>query len=316
MLIANTYVGRGPTSDGSKLALRKFSAVGTTYVAQLLRGGSQISLPIRLNYSKGQEGPQAWLHDNRTLLLASNRTGHWEILKQGIGERGAQPLVAEANSTGRPTVTSDGRWILYMVGPRSLDAAFYAGPVRLMRVSATGGTPVEVTRLRNSDELQCPRRAGSNCVLIRKSDAGTGIVLRSFDPFNGIGPEIMSYPIKPTDQYMFALSESGTRVAITTKGTPQIKILSLVSGAVDVVTAGSANDWNTIAWMPGDRGFVVSLATPTGMMLLDIDLTGRTHILWDERGATRTWGVPSYDGRLLAILNWTDDSNIWTVQGF
>ena len=71
------------SSDGSTLALRKYSPLGTTYIAELLQNGTQISSPVRFNYNKGQQGPQAWLHDSQTVLLASSQRGHWEILKAG-----------------------------------------------------------------------------------------------------------------------------------------------------------------------------------------------------------------------------------------
>jgi DNA-binding winged helix-turn-helix (wHTH) protein len=79
--------GLTSSSDGSKLALRKYSPQGTTYIAKLLQNGTQISSPVRFNYNKGQEGPQAWLRDSRTVLLTSNRRGHWEVLKQALEDQ-------------------------------------------------------------------------------------------------------------------------------------------------------------------------------------------------------------------------------------
>lgn len=302
--------------DGSKLALRKYSPLGTTYLAELLQNGTKISSPVRFNYNRGQEGPQAWLHDSRTVLLASNQRGHWEILKQAGGDQSAQPLVLETHSTGRPSVTPDGQWILYMMGPRILDAAFYRGPVRLMRVAASGGIPAEVAQLRNSDAVQCPKSGEQTCIVIRQSEDGKRIVFHSLHPITGLGPEIASYPVERADLYNYAISADASRVALTNAANPQIDLFSLLTGSVKHVAATSPHDSGPIAWMPGDEGFFVPAETPAGMALLEMDLTGKTHVLWNQKGATRTWGIPSPDGRLLAILNWTVESNIWTIRGF
>jgi hypothetical protein len=203
-----------------------------------------------------------------------------------------------------------------MVGPRSLDAAFYRGPVWLMRVPALGGTPVEMMQLRHSDAVQCSRSGEQTCVVIQKSEDEKRIIFRSLHPVSGMGLEIASYPVKPADLYSYAISADGRRMALTQAGSSQIDVLSLLTGAVEHVAAASPHDWYPVAWTPGDKGFFVPAETPTGIALLEIDLTGKTHVLWDQKGATRTWGIPSPDGRLLAVLNWTVDSNIWIIQGF
>jgi dipeptidyl aminopeptidase/acylaminoacyl peptidase len=304
------------TSDESKLALRKPSYLGATYVAELLNNATQISKPVRFNYNKGQEGPQAWLPDNRTLLLASNQKGHWEVLKQTDADPTAQPLVSEARSTGHPAVTPDGKWILYMVGPRSLDAALYRGPVQLMRVPVMGGPSAKVTEILGSDLVQCPANGRRSCVLIRSNKEHNCLTFRAFDPLSGTGAVIASYPIEPPGPVAYALSGDGTSVAITHAANPQIDVLSLDTGAVEHLRVSSPHDWNSITWAPGDQGFFVPARSRSGIALLEMDLSGNSHILWDQRGATRTWGIPSPNGRLLAILNWTVDSNMWTVQGF
>ena len=153
-------------------------------------------------------------------------------------------------------------------------------------------------------------------MVIQQSEDGKRIVFHSLHPVSGIGPEIASYPVERADLYNYAISADGRRVALTKAGSPQIDLFSLLTGSVEHVAATSPHDSGPIAWMPGDKGFFVPAETPAGMALLETDLTGKTHVLWNQKGATRTWGIPSPDGRLLAILNWTVDSNIWTIRGF
>ena len=153
-------------------------------------------------------------------------------------------------------------------------------------------------------------------MVIQRSEDEKRVVFRSLHPLSGVGPEIASYPVESADLYSYTVSADGRRMAFTKAGTPQIDVLSLLTGAVEHVTATSPHDSYPIAWTPGDKGFFISTETPAGLALLEMDLTGKTHVLWEQRGATRTWGIPSPDGHLLAILNWTVDSNMWSIQGF
>jgi hypothetical protein len=56
---------------------------------------------------------------------------------------------------------------------------------------------------------------------------------------------------------------------------------------------------------------------PQGSTLLYVDLTGKARVLWQHKGASgRFWGVPSPDGRYVAILSEVVSSNVWMVEGF
>lgn len=38
--------------------------------------------------------------------------------------------------------------------------------------------------------------------------------------------------------------------------------------------------------------------------------------MWDQKGGLVTWGDHSPDGRHLAILGYTVDSNVWMIENF
>jgi hypothetical protein len=54
----------------------------------------------------------------------------------------------------------------------------------------------------------------------------------------------------------------------------------------------------------------------TGATLLFIDLKGQVSAIWEQRGGLWTWDVPSPDGRHLAILGFTLDSNVRMIEDF
>jgi hypothetical protein len=45
-------------------------------------------------------------------------------------------------------------------------------------------------------------------------------------------------------------------------------------------------------------------------------MNGKVTVLWNNRGSIRTWGVPSADGRRIAILGSTQENNVWVLEGF
>jgi hypothetical protein len=55
---------------------------------------------------------------------------------------------------------------------------------------------------------------------------------------------------------------------------------------------------------------------PEGSVLMYVDLQGKSLVLWKEPGGLQTWGVPSPDGRYLAIEGFTLNSNIWMMENF
>jgi hypothetical protein len=51
-------------------------------------------------------------------------------------------------------------------------------------------------------------------------------------------------------------------------------------------------------------------------VLLSVDLQGNARVLWEHAGSFKTNGVPSPDGRRLAIQRWTVDGSIWMMETF
>jgi hypothetical protein len=47
-----------------------------------------------------------------------------------------------------------------------------------------------------------------------------------------------------------------------------------------------------------------------------VDLQGKTNVIWDNRGGNFTMGVPSPNGRYLAIQGSTMNQNMWMMENF
>lgn len=66
-------------------------------------------------------------------------------------------------------------------------------------------------------------------------------------------------------------------------------------------------------WAADGKGFLIE-SFPG--LLLFVDMDGRTDILWKSEAYPNDapWGVPSPNGRHLAMLGWSVDNDIWMLE--
>ena len=72
-------------------------------------------------------------------------------------------------------------------------------------------------------------------------------------------------------------------------------------------------------WAADGRGLFVSAGTGLGATLLYVDLEGRGQVIWRQRFSIINYparGIPSPDGRYLAVLAFSTDSNVWLLENF
>jgi hypothetical protein len=73
---------------------------------------------------------------------------------------------------------------------------------------------------------------------------------------------------------------------------------------------------DSLAWTADGKALFVSNHTQDGSVLLHVSLQGNSQVLWKQEGGVGTFGIPSPDGRHLAIMGWTLNSNIWMMENF
>ncbi len=153
------------------------------------------------------------------------------------------------------------------------------------------------------------------------------LVFSGFNPMKGRGPEASRFDIGPNTNpagflpeirapYVWGLSPDGTRVAALKRSGAQIYILSLDSRAVREIAVKGWNNFQALDWAVDGKGLFASSSTPQGAALLYVDLRGSARVLWQQRGWTGTGGVPSPDGRHLAMVAFANDSNVWMIENF
>ena len=121
--------------------------------------------------------------------------------------------------------------------------------------------------------------------------------------------------------YVMGLSPDGTTFALSKGNEPEIhiRLLSLSGGSDREITVkGWPNlSWGSLYWPPDGKGLFCGSRSPQGGTLLYVDLNGNTKVLWQFMGSGGpVWGIPSPDGRYLAIQNQPHNRNLWTLEGF
>jgi serine/threonine protein kinase/Tol biopolymer transport system component len=304
-------------ADGKRLVLLKRTLQEQVYLGELTAGGTRLNPPRRLTNDEANDFPTAWTADSKTLFIGSDRNGGGGIFKQTIGQDTVEPVVAGAqHNTGGARLSPDGAWVLYREWPKT---AGPSTPIPLLRIPVSGGVPQPVLESRNPYYFGCAHAPASLCVVLEGSPDDRLLTLSAFDPLKGRGKVLTTIAKDSSHYYASALSPDGTTLAIPRTAQPEIhiRLLPLSGGARSDITVKGWPNLGNLEWSADGKGFYLSSISPHASTLLYVDLKGTARPLWERKGLMGvTWGVPSPDGRYLAIMGMVYNSNVWMLEGF
>jgi len=315
--------GISGTQDGKRLAISKANPEADVYVGELEANGRRLNNTRRLTLNENNDYPGQWMPDSKAVLFWSDRNGTWDIFKQGLDQAEAEPVVIGPDYKRLPIVSPDGSWVLYLSSATTQVGA--ATPVRIMRVPTYGGAPELVLEGRGIKGLACAQSPATNCVFSEEAPLATQLVFSGFDPAQGRGQELTRINLpRPNPGYAWDLSRDGSRLAFAQIGSGEgrIEILPLAGGeAHEVYVKGRSGLWR-LHWAADGKGLLVGAGSYVGLgapPLLYVDLEGRAEVLWQQTAGSiwSTYGVPSPDGRHLALLGYGfAENNVWMLENF
>jgi hypothetical protein len=302
------------TKDGRQVAFLEYWGHPTVNVADLQAGGKRIGNARHFTLTESRDLVTDWTADSKSLILYSNRAGRDGIYRQSLAEDNAQPLVILQDPFGDPHVTPDGKWVLYVLYPKEDDRL---GVSRIMRVPITGGSSSLVLTARPSSTIRCARFPSELCVVAQRSDDRKQVAVTAFDPIKGLGSGITQFPLDPNeDRWSLDLSPDGTRLAaILSPGGP-IHILPLHGGSKKKIHVRNWSNLLGLKWAADGRGLFVFSRVREEAVLLHVDPEGNAELLWENRGGNYSPGLPSPDGRHMAIQSTADNKNLWMMENF
>lgn len=310
------------TSDGKRLALLRREFQMDVYLAELSMQGKQLSELRRFTLDDRNDWPSAWTPDSKAVLFTSNRDGPNHIFKQGIDATHPDLLVGGNDYLGNPHLTPDGLSALYVVYPSSGKAT---DNLRLMRVPLAGGPSQLVLEEPGIGGYACARLPSTMCIY---STIDKGLQrFFTFSPSEGKGREIVAAKRHSDDGpgSAWSLSPDGKYLASPRSPNPYepsgLRIVDLNTGKEREIAVSNVLLIMGLEWAPDSRnlwvgGYMGRMSGGTRSGLITVDLRGRVTTVLRGSSMAIWLAVPSPDGRRLAVLAHTDDSNVSLLENF
>jgi serine/threonine protein kinase len=315
----------GPTSsaDGKQVAFLRASNRNASYVADLEAGGTRITNSRRVTLEEtGEDAAINWTADSKTLIIVHNRADRYSILKQAIDSDLAEPITPpEEGAIENAIVSPDQKWVIIQAYPLGGEPDFRT-IVKVMRVPITGGTPELIFSMHNGSSISCAQPPATMCVVAEESSDRKTMIVTSFDPIRGRGAELARFDLGSYSKAGVSLgigavlcdvSPDGKRLAIARGSSAPIEIYSLRGHRL--AAAPRIDNIEPILWTADRKGFFVARHLSNGSELLHVGLNGRIHSLWKSPGES-CYGVPSPDGRRIAISDSQQTTNMWMLENF
>jgi serine/threonine protein kinase/Tol biopolymer transport system component len=302
------------TADGERLAFLQMAGRDSVYVADLDAAGTRISNSRRLVLDDSYDYLQNWAPDSKAILFISNRDGRNGIYKQSL-DQDTSELVSSGEGEFRDSrVSPDGKWVMAFLSPKNRGAS---DPEELIRVPVTGGSPEVILKASANSGFSCAGPHSDLCVFEERSEDRKQAIVTSLDPVKGRGPELTRFDLDPNEDFALCeISPDGTRLAVSPSPAGPIQILSLRGRRLSLVPIGRFKIDSNVFWAADGKGIYFGSKMKGGTVLLHLDMTGKPHIVWENHGGGWALGMPSPDGRHLAINGETMNSNMWMMENF
>jgi serine/threonine protein kinase len=308
--------GGSVTNNDKRLAFVASSGFDTSYVADLEAGGKQLR-NIRRFTLEEDDSVRGWTADGK-VIVAQNRDT-WSLSKQSLDSDTPEPIISSV-AGGALTLgatTPDGKWYIGRIWPNGESIEHPTIPFPILRIPLAGGTPETILQLSGQGSVSCARPPSSICVLAHRSEDGRQMIVSILDPIKGRGSELVRFDFDAT----CVISPDGTRLAVWRSPESPLEIRSLHGRLIHKIHSRSVGELIWLNWSADQRGFFATRKGKSGNELLYLDFQGKTTSLRKCGGGTNGLGggcegLPSPDGRHLAITDRDQSNNMWMMENF
>ena len=304
------------TADGKRLVFVRSTAHVTSYVADLVAGGTRILNAVHFPMTETSDALEDWLPDSKSVVLGSNRSGHNAIYKQSLDEETPVPLVFQG-STRDAQMSPDGKSVIYLATGEN-GSLPDAGKDPVMTVSIHGGPSQQLFVAGSGSVLTCARSPSVLCAIGEPTEDGKQLAVSAFDPIKGRGAELFRFALgSHDDRWSISLSPDGTRFVALPSRTGPIQIYSLDGKVIQQVRMMHWDHLQNANWAADGKSLFVTADTRTGTAVLHVDFQGNIHVLWQDPGTSwETVAHPSPDGSHLGFSRWVTTGNMWMLENF
>jgi len=306
------------TADGKQLAFLRGNDHALVFVGDLAGKESPLVNSRRLTLDDNYNIPVAWMPDSREVIFSSQRTTNRLMYRQGLEQGSSAQLITSGANTN---------YYLARLSPDRTSILLEGAPVGshkmgLYRVDLSGGVPQRLFDTQGFVMFWCTNRADNFCVFGQPSTGKNELVVVAFDPVEGPGKELVRIPLEVGTSadigfdYSWQLSPDGSRIGIVKRHSNQIRLVPLRGGPTRVITLKDFPDLLDLNWAIDSQSMFVSTLQSGGATLLRVALDGNAQPVWRQNQSKLTWGIPSPDGRHLAIMGANSEANVWMISNF
>jgi serine/threonine protein kinase len=307
--------GGSVTNNDKRLAFVASSGFDTSYVADLEVGGNLHNM--RRFTLEEDDSVRGWTADGK-VIVAQNRDT-WSLSKQSLDSDTPEPIISSV-AGGALTLgatTPDGKWYMGRIWPNGESIEHPTIPFPILRIPLAGGTPETILQLSRQGSVSCARPPSSICVLAHGSEDGKQMIVSILDPIKGRGSELVRFDFDAT----CVISPDGTRLAMWRGPESPLEIRSLHGRLIHEIPSRSVGELIWLNWSADQKGFFATRKGKSGNELLYLDFQGKATSLRKCGGGTNGLGggcegLPSPDGRHLAITDRDQSNNMWMMENF
>jgi eukaryotic-like serine/threonine-protein kinase len=307
------------TNDDKRLAFVASSGFYTSYVADLEAGGKRLRYIRRFTLEE-DDGVRGWTADGK-VMVAQNRDS-WSLYKQSLDSDTPEPIVSSVAGGALllGATTPDGKWYIGRIWPNGQSIEHPTIPFPILRIPLAGGTPETILQLSRHGNVSCARPPSNTCVLAEQSEDRKQMIVSILDPMKGRGPELARFDsgreLAVLEAPRCVISPDGTRLALARNPESPIEIRSLHGELIRKIPSQSVGKLFDLRWSVDQKGFFVTRKAAGGNELLHMDLQGNEKSLRKCIGSETCQGLPSPDGRHLAIIDRDQSNNMWMMENF
>lgn len=306
--------GLSTTTEGGRLAFRRTELKTTINIADTDASGTRVLTIKHLTLNEYVNSAETWTPDSKALIFRSIRNGRLKLFKQALDSDPEEPLVSGADDVAGSAISPDGSTLYYLdCGPTTDECG--DTPVPLMQIPISGGTRHQVLISDAYGRPRCAVAPATVCVIASQSDDRKLITFKGFDT-RGPGADLAKFESESTAGYAWTLSSDGTRIAVVKRWGNQVHVIPLNAQSSWDVSAQNESHFTGVDWAADGKGWFIDRMSPSGTALVHVDLRGQSRQIWELKGDTNAHGIPSPDGRHLAIVETVRSSNVWLLEDF
>jgi len=304
------------SADSKRFIYKSMRSNDAVYLGNLEIGAEKFD-SRRLTLDEWNNWPFDWTRDSEAILFAAFRRGRYAILRQRSDQQFPEILVSGAGSYARPVFTPAGDRLLYTASA-TVDRLDPSKRV-ISRPLNGGGSSILLV---GNYSYHCGSVSSAGCVVAEIQ--GQQLVFSRLDPAEGKGAEIERVDVHLGGDWSeaWSVSPDGNKIAVVDPAGDrgEVRVLTLADRRI-VTLALRSWKWKeiqSVAWSADGNQLFATAYTGTSFVIFLIDPRGKLQVL-AEVPAGEAWlanPVPSPDGRYLAYMKRTYESNVMMLEHF